>query len=425
MILFLCLLSRLISFISRTLHAGTGVAWSGEIAMFLDPKIFAKLIPPGSKVVLIAGTNGKTTTAKMIQEMGANHYNVIHNDTGANLQNGLVGTILVKSPLIKKKKTAFVFEIDESNLPIVLQTVIPDILVLLNLFRDQLDRYGEVDTISKSWLSAFLTLDLKKTTLIVNGDDPNVSYIAIKAKEKVKSVQSFGINDKSLYLESEEHAVDSIFCPNCGERLKFEGVYLSHLGLYHCPKCNFTHPKLNLEASKVETSLSGLYMVYNALAAALAGKELGVPSEEITTALKNFKPAFGRQEEIQKNGKTIKVLLSKNPAGFNASLRTAIENNQQGPLLFVLNDQIPDGRDVSWIWDVDFEMLAKLNKKVSVAGDRAFDLALRLKYAEIPAKINTLEESLQQTKPEETLWILPTYSAMLEIRKSLTGKKIL
>lgn len=431
MLIFLQLISKFISFLSRSLGLGTGVAWSGEIAMFIDHGIFTKLIPQNSKVVLIAGTNGKTTTAKMIQEILAYKYTVIHNDTGANLENGLVGTILLKTPLFQKKETTFVFEIDESNLPIILKHVTPDILILLNLFRDQLDRYGEVNTIAKKWQESLESENIKKTTLIINGDDPKLAYIGNKLKQKVREVEYFGINDRSLYLEKKEHAVDSTYCPNCGSKLNFEGVYLSHLGNFSCTKCNFSHPKLNLEASMVETSLSGLYMVYNALASALAGKTLGATSVEIERALKNFKPAFGRQEEIKLGDKTIKILLSKNPAGFNASLKTALNDDSKGPLLFVLNDQIPDGRDTSWIWDVDFEILTNHKRNVFCSGDRMFELGLRLKYADLsnvdltPNLKTALDKAITKTSKEETLWVLATYTAMLETRKILTGRSML
>lgn len=430
MVLLYKLLARLFAFFSVLAHRGTGVTWSGEIALRLDRHILRRLVPQQSKIILVVGTNGKTTTCKMIQTVLEKSFSVIHNKTGANLLNGIVGTLLVRSPLHQLKSPVFVFEVDESNLPLVLQELTPDILIMLNLFRDQLDRYGEVDSIAKKWQESLRKNGRSETTLIINGDDPQLAYLGQKVSLKVKKIKYFGIDDKSLLLEKSEHAVDSIYCPNCGARLHFSGVYLSHLGDYNCPKCQFSHPKLDLKASKVETSLEGLYMVYNALAATLACQELGSTEDNITNALKEFKPAFGRQEEIKKDGKTIKVSLSKNPAGFNASLRTVLDSKTGGPILFVLNDRTADGRDVSWIWDVDFESLQNKSVQIFVSGDRTYDLALRLKYAGL--KNTQVQENLDQalrvalenTGNNETLWVLPTYTAMLEVRKILTGRSI-
>ncbi|MCL4389838.1 MAG: MurT ligase domain-containing protein [Patescibacteria group bacterium] len=387
------LLAKLVSFVSKTLGLGAGVTWAGEIALKFDPNILSKLIPTGSRVILIAGTNGKTTTSKMITQILGN---AVSNDTGANILNGIVGTLITK-PAAKN----IVLETDEATLPAVVAQITPDTVVLLNLFRDQLDRYGEVDTIAKKWLSALEKLSCR---FVINADDPQLAWLG----SKLKKVSFFGLDDKKYFLPKMQHATDSIFCPACGTRLKYAGVYFSHLGQYRCPKCSFKQPKLDLAARDVKSPLPGVYNLYNMLAAAAV-----TGTNEITA----FSPAFGRMEKIG----NARLLLSKNPAGFNESLRTVLDAKERGPVLLVLNDRIPDGRDVSWIWDVDFENLTNYRECITCSGDRVYDLALRLKYAGI-SNMRIVPNLGDAVKNQS--WILATYSAMLEVRKILTGKKI-
>ena len=399
-------LGKLVSYISQSLHLGAGATWPGEIALMLRPNIAKDLVTNLRKgVILVAGTNGKTTTSLMIKKILEDNGNeTVHNASGANLLNGIV------SALIQKPHADWgVFEVDENSLPIVLQYIHPEIIVLLNLFRDQLDRYGEVDVIVEKWEKALKNL---KTTYILNADDPGIAYLGKKVKGKL---YYFGVNDKKHFLKNVEHATDSTFCLNCGGRLTYEGIYYSHIGIWRCERCGFMRPKPDV--SEVTSPLPGLYNQYNALAAITTVKALGIDKPDIS----GFMPAFGRQEEFEFDGKQVKIFLSKNPAGFNASLRTVLEMNSKN-LLFILNDRIPDGRDVSWIWDVDFETIPK-GKNIFVAGDRVYDLALRLQYAEKkPIVISSVYEALNKS---ETLFILPTYSAMLDVRKALLGRKIL
>lgn len=380
------LLAKIISFLSKTLNLGSGATWPGEVALKLDPNILEKIAP--KNVILVAGTNGKTTTTLMIKHLLGDK--VITNASGANLLNGVVSSIL-----ISENYDWGVFEIDENTLPQVIKFIKDiKIIVLLNLFRDQLDRYGEVDAIAKKWKEALENFSGK---LILNSDDPEIVSLGNK------NSLYFGLEDTKLFQKNPEHAMDSQFCPLCGTRLSYTGTFYSHLGHWQCLKCGEKRPKPQITTA--EYSLEGTYNRYNSLAATAVAKIL-----EISPNLSGFHPAFGRQEQI---GNT-KILLSKNPAGFNESLKTVLA--KPGPLLLALNDRIPDGRDVSWIWDVDFEMLQNYKFPVYVSGDRKLDLALRLKYAEVKF---TLGENLNVS------WILATYSAMLEIRKKLTGKKIL
>jgi UDP-N-acetylmuramyl tripeptide synthase len=223
-----------------------------------------------------------------------------------------------------------------------------------------------------------------------------------------------------------QHATDTIYCPNCGNRLTFAGVYFSHLGKWACGKCSFTPPNEDVISADYDSPVEGVYNKYNTLAAALTVQELGIHKEQIKEGLVKFTPAFGRMENIIVNGRRVKILLSKNPTGFNESLRTVSASADRGPVLFILNDRIPDGRDISWIWDVDFEFYKDFPKYM-VSGDRVYDMALRLKYAEIKNVqiIQNIVEAVFSVGENEVLWILPTYSAMLDVRKSLIGRKIL
>ncbi len=400
--------TRFLSRVITVLGLGAGATWPGEIALALRPHIASSLFKQLHKgVILVVGTNGKTTTSLMIAKMLENQgLSVVHNASGANLLNGVV------SALIQQQYADWgVFEVDENSLPIVLTYVKSKAIVILNLFRDQLDRYGEVDVIVEKWEKAVKSLS-RETTLILNSDDPGIAYLGTSAKGKVVY---FGVNDSTKYLNTPEHAADSSFCPKCGHRLTYDGVYYSHIGIWRCTKCGAKRPDPTVYS--FPSALPGLYNQYNTLAAVATAKAL-----HIAPTLRSFTPAFGRQEEVIVDGKTIKLFLSKNPTGFNASLRTVLEMGSRN-FLFVLNDRIPDGRDVSWIWDVDFEMIPR-SSNITVSGDRVWDMALRMKYAGFKAKTEpNLREALKESRG--LLYVLATYSAMLEVRKSLTGKKIL
>jgi UDP-N-acetylmuramyl tripeptide synthase len=399
------IVGKFVSVFSTTFHLGAGATWPGEIALRINPRILRTISKNAPHIILVAGTNGKTTTVKMIETiLTARGWMVKRNATGANLDNGLVSAFLAD-----QTADYYIFEVDEATLPNILKDVTPEIIVLTNLFRDQLDRYGEVDTIAEKWLVALVALE-RQTKLIVNADDPHLAFIGSKIPVPVKY---FGLEDPSLFLPKMQHATDTIYCPNCGARLTFAGVYYSHLGKWACGKCSFVPPKEDVIASDFVSPLEGVYNKYNTLAAVLVSETLGVKKADIVEALTHFTPAFGRMETV--GNKTI--LLSKNPTGFNESLRTVAASPNKGPILLVLNDRIPDGRDVSWIWDVDFEQYPQFTYYVS--GDRALDMALRLKYADIQ------KFTLVQDIPSDVRWILPTYSAMLDVRKILTGRKIL
>lgn len=434
--------AKLASFVINTFHLGSGATWPGEIALRLHRSILTDFFRQADGVVLIAGTNGKTTTAKMLDTiLRADHRKSVRNSSGANLDNGLISTFIAHTNAQGRlKKSIFIFEVDEATLPHILRQGTPRAIVLMNLFRDQLDRYGEVDAIAEKWLQSFLSddQDQKKhevhhQTFIINADDPHLAYIGQKLEERGVKVFYFGLNNPELFLPSMQHATDSIFCPQCGNRLTFGGVYFSHLGKYACGQCGFTHPKLALTSKEVASPLEGVYNIYNTLAAQLTARFFGISNEQSSTYIQHFRPAFGRMETVSYQGKKAQILLSKNPTGFNESIRTIIVSKKKGPLLCILNDRVPDGRDISWIYDVDFEPLWELDTHMVVAGDRAYDLAVRLQYAGIDEKNmnvfneldNAVASAFQYVKEDEQLWILATYSGMLDVRKTITGRKIL
>lgn len=421
-------LVKAVAWFLKTMHLGAGATWPGELALQLDHRFLSGFDFAGKTVIFVLGTNGKTTTTKMIQIiLTTAGRSVVVNSSGANLDNGIASALVIDTNLTGKLKSdTFVFEIDEASLPRVSEHIKPNIIVLLNLFRDQLDRYGEVDAIAQLWIKTLKT-NGKKLTVVANADDPELVALTKKLKT---NLAYFGLRQPKYYLSAMQHATDSIYCPRCGQRLKYQGVYFSHLGDWECMGCKLKSPVNVLTSNYYQSPLPGVYNLYNTLAAALVGEKLGLGREKITAGLAKFTPAFGRGESFSLNGgKTVRILLSKNPTGFNESLRTVLSSGAR-ELLLVLNDRIPDGRDVSWIWDVDFELLRGGTQKVLVSGDRTYDLALRLKYAEVacapvPELSRALAQSFESLGSNETLWILPTYSAMLEVRKILVGRKIL
>lgn len=424
--ILLILLGKIISILLNLLGLGKGSTWPGHIALFINEN-FSKQILKNSKtkIILIAGTNGKTTTSKLIQTiLEGNGNKVLLNTTGANLENGLASTLIRGANIFGKINYDYlIFESDENTLPLILRKIHPNFLVLLNLFRDQLDRYGEIDSIAKKWKLTAEKLN-RRTKIIANADDASIAYIALNSKLKS---YFFGLNNYENKSYSIPHEADSIYCPNCNSKLNFEFINFSHLGKWSCPKCRLSRPKIDLGDFSFYP-LPGTYNIYNTLASVLLAKNIGIDEEEIIKSFKTFSPAFGRQEKIEINGKKAQLFLSKNPTSFNESLNT-IANLKAKNLLVVLNDRIPDGRDVSWIWDINLSPLKKF-KKIIVSGDRVYDLALRIKYENVK-NIQTYENlnqainfGLKNTQKNDTLYVLPTYSAMLEVRKILTGRKI-
>ena len=436
------LICKLISIISKNLNLGNGSTWPGHIALKINKNFIKELIDSNRqlKVIIIAGTNGKTTTSSLIANIiSDNGSKVLQNMSGANLLNGIASTLLLNSNINGEISAKFaIFEIDENYLSIILQFIIPHQLIFLNLFRDQLDRYGEVNSIAKKWSTTLENIS-SNTKIILNADDPRIAWLgmsifiknhAINDKSE-KKIFYFGLDNPKLSIDLLQHASDSTYCPRCETKLNYKTIYYSHIGNWNCSKCNLKRPDLDTSTSLIYP-LNGIYNQYNTNAAVLSAKILGIESKKINSTLKKFKPAFGRQEVIIIEGKKIQLFLSKNPTSMNQSLST-IRDLGGKHILFVLNNQIPDGRDISWIWDVDFEIYLNDSMNIYTSGDRCYDMSLRLKYLQpnigniITNKNikNTIKILLNKIPDNEIIYILPTYSAMLEVRKILTGKKIL
>lgn len=419
------LFCKFISLISRITNLGNGSTWPGHIALKLNKNFVNDFLKDSkTKTILIAGTNGKTTTSKLIRTILKNNgKSFLHNKSGANLLNGLASSIIFSTNLTGQlNKDYAIFEIDENALPLILEQITPNYIICLNLFRDQLDRYGEIDSIAKRWKKSFDKLKID-TTLLLNADDPLISYLSKNTKAKCLFFGLPGSSDNKL-----EHGADSLYCPNCHEKLNFTSVFFSHLGIWNCSKCKFKRPKTDISSFSLYPLL-GTYNKYNILAAVLFAKNENLTDEKIKNSFKGFQPAFGRGEKLKYKGKDLQIFLSKNPTSFNESLETITELGGKN-ILIILNDKIPDGLDVSWIWDINFEDIINGNMNIAVSGLRAADMAIRLKYAgvftHVEPDINRgIDSMLRNLEENETLYVLPNYSAMLETRKILTGKEIL
>jgi UDP-N-acetylmuramyl tripeptide synthase len=526
--------------LSRRLHVGGGTSIVGIVAQRMYPGIVEHLatqLEHGS--IIVTGTNGKTTTsgfiANIIRDAGLR---VWHNKEGSNMMRGIASSLVIRAlpsgKLKRSGKAISILEVDEATLPQVTQAITPRVLLFNNLFRDQLDRYGEVDSISSQWQKTLQNLPTS-TILVLNADDPTTAQLG---RDFAGQVVYYGVDDLSLDLshkqEDEQHQViDSRTCPLCGEEYVYDARFYSHIGHYHCPNGDWSRPQPQVRVTKIQPEsfdrqrlhiaigdtehelvvpLPGIYNIYNTLGAIAVAEAINLPWIPVQTGIERFKPVFGRGESIDVEGRTIRLLLAKNPTGFNEVLRTlfsptreeehtalttevsithathagetttdtTVESSQpekptevtslpapdKRHVFFVLNDNTADGRDISWIWDVDFERAVGNVASVTISGTRARDLMLRLKYAGIaetqmrlipskplraerekhmsrrrhsrakgqpegsesyPAGPSTrvygvqqaIRIALEQTPERETLFVVPTYTGLLEIHRLL------
>jgi len=440
-------LARAVGAVSRRSGRGGGTTLPGRLLLRLEPEALKRLgagLSDGA--TLVSATNGKTTTAGMIAALlEADGRRPVHNRAGSNMTWG------VATALLEQKGPEGLFEVDEAWLPRVAEQLDPSLIVIGNLFRDQLDRYGELEALADEWAR---TVEARagRTRLVLNADDPAVADLGRDAAgETREGVVYFGVEDASQALPELQHAFDAKHCRRCGNPYAYERAFVGHLGHYSCPGCGALRPRpavaatgielLGMEGSRVDMRtpagplslhlpLPGLYNVYNALAAVAAALTLGVAPELIAPALAGMRAAFGRVETIDVAGKPLSILLIKNPAGANEVLRTLrLEAGEEGLDLWIaLNDRIADGRDVSWVWDADFELLDGAVRRVVCAGTRAPELAVRLKYAGWPVEAievepdvgASLDRALQSACGR--LFALPTYTALLELRKLLADR---
>ena len=430
--------------LSRITRRGGGTTLPGDVARAIDPKILTRLAEDLTQgAVVITGTNGKTTTARLVTWLFEGiGQRVVSNRAGANLIYGVTAAALGKAGTDGKLKADWgVFEIDEASLPRAVEEIQPKATLVLNLFRDQLDRYGELETIAKKIEKALSALP-DDAHVILNADDPRVAEIGLSLPHKPTW---FGLDDLAVAGEQLPHAADARTCPRCGASLLFDAVYVGHDGVYRCPTGDFARPQpdltatdivldgfdslmLTIEGTRIAMPLGGLYNCYNVLAAYATACSLGLDGRYIAERLKTFRAAFGRQERIEFRGRRLVLVLSKNPAGFNETVRTAVELARGENFLIGLNDRKADGTDVSWIWDVDFEQLKGRAKLVIPAGVRAHDLAVRLKYAGVEAQPpetdpgKALDALVKQTNEGDTTYLLCTYTAMLDLRAELVRR---
>ncbi len=423
--------------LSRLTGRGGGSTVPGKLLSKLDPTSVDRLaarLRVGS--ALVSATNGKTTTATMAAEILRPTHSLAHNSSGANLMSGVASALLAEPDA-----ELGLFEVDEAALPGVAARVRPRALCLGNLFRDQLDRYGELELVAERWRAMVAELP-PGAALAVNGDDPQLGELA-RARP---GATVFGLDDPRLARPSLQHAADSKYCVSCGTPYEYAAAYVGHLGDYRCPACGHARPALDVVARDVELAglehasfslvtpegtrrvrlrVPGLYNVYNALGAAALARALGTSLDDVAAGLERFDAAFGRFERIVIGDRRLLMLLIKNPAGANEAIRTLVEGGPPRVAIVALNDEIADGKDVSWIWDVDFEPLLAGLEKLVATGERAAELALRCKYAGFPRErievVPNLEAALETglalIAPAEELIVLPTYTAMLALRK--------
>lgn len=436
------ILSKTVLKLSTKLFKG-GSNFPGKIALALDKNILST-VTKGYKVILVTGTNGKTTTTSMIYNiLKKDGKKVFTNNTGANMNTGIVSSFVSFYKFGKNNEEKYaVIEVDEAYLQIVTENIKPEIITVTNLFRDQLDRYGEVHTTYTKIIEGIVKTP--ETTLVLNGDESLLGKIDVKNPVVYYGFDTPIKDDTVLSVNA-----DSKFCKFCKSPYSYEFITYNHLGKYFCEHCGYSRPNLKYKVEKIlnltptgsEVTInsedyyinqSGEYNIYNGLCALSVAKELNVDSASIKTSLSNQESSFGRQEIININGKEVKIILVKNPAGYNQAINTIMLNlNESTPinLALMLNDNYADGTDVSWIWDVDFEQLSKLDiKSTIIGGIRLYDMAVRLKTANLQEETFKIceseEELLNQiiNAPQESTYVLVTYTAMLSLRKLLHSK---
>ena len=434
--------ARGVAALSRRLGAGGGTTIPGKLLAELDRGAIDRLaarLATGTAVV--SATNGKTTTTAMAAEILRPRHRLAHNAAGANLVSGVASALLSSGGA-----DLGLFEVDEGALPELMRRLRPKAVCLGNLFRDQLDRYGELELVAERWREAVRSFP-DDARLVYNADDPQLAAVG----EGHTGSVAFGLDDPSVARPSLQHAADSKYCVRCGTPYDYAAAYVGHLGDYRCPRGDHARPPLDVAgrdislhglerasflletpegSRRVELGLPGLYNVYNAVAAAALARTLGAGPEEIGAGLERFSAAFGRFERVAVGAKRILLLLIKNPAGANEVVRTLVDGGPPQVLVAALNDEIADGRDVSWIWDVDFEPLLPGLRTLVASGGRAAELALRFRYGGLDERAidvepdlgNAIDRGLELTPDGGELVVLPTYTAMLGLQRLLASR---
>jgi len=438
------LITKATSALIKLVHAGAGTNLPGRIARRIAPDILSHLINQSKKeIIVVTGTNGKTTTSGFVAGiLRQDGRKTAHNKRGANMLSGLTAAMIQESSLNGYLNADHcLLEIDEAFFVKAVDEFNPEYLIVTNLFRDQLDRYGELDTTAKKIKQAIAkTISIKPLTLVLNADDPNVA--ALGDNFELKKVY-YGFNEvEFVNQEGKITAPAEVAACSCGEKYNYSKIFYGHLGHYYC-NCGKSRQQPEIIASvkvepessilnissknqgefKVKINMPGLYNAYNALAAISLSLELGISKEIIIVGLENYSTVFGRAELTYLKGMPTMIQLIKNPIGATEVLRT-VKDDPKSRMLIIINDNYADGRDVSWLWDANFELLSGYKKLVVTSGVRASDMAVRLKYAGISKENikpienikNAIDYSLKQLEEGEKLYIMPTYTALLEMQ---------
>ncbi len=427
----------------RALGAGLGSNLPGRVARKFSPGVLGNLSrQPRRGVLTVTGTNGKSTTAGLLYSiMRRAGLKTVHNRQGANLVTGITATLIDAANWNGKLDADYcLFEVDEASLPVVAEEVEIAAVLVTNLFRDQLDRFGELDTTTELIRKG---MGVHKSQAILNADDPNVAQLAQDSPRLYYGIESLSADSGE---QRPRGVVELSYCPQCGGEYTYSKVFYGQLGHYRCEACGHTRPTPDVRVSdvsltptgstfmlsaggeplKVSLALPGLFNVYNAAAAAAVAYWLDIAAVTIEQGINRYTTLFGRSERLTVKDKTVLIQLIKNPAGASQVV-AALAQDRSARVLIAINDNLADGRDISWLWDAEFEQLAGYAKEIVVSGQRAHDMAVRMKYAGLEAKqINTmphldkaLNHCLAQTSADETLWILPTYTCLLELQKIL------
>jgi UDP-N-acetylmuramyl tripeptide synthase len=440
---------KLCSNFIRSCGLGQGSNLPGRIARKIDSSLIRCLSKQCRYGVLaVSGTNGKSTSCGFVGSiLKAANFKAIHNRQGANLVTGITASLVDACSWSGRLNADYcLFEVDEASLPLVANEAIILAAVITNLFRDQLDRFGELDTSAKLIDQGIRT---NSSTAILNADDPNVAQLARGCPRMyfgIENIVDSAHKSAAAFAATTSSQRELAYCPNCEHEFVYSRTFFGQLGHYFCPECSYSRPEPEVKAVNVTLSaasshfslvfpsesiqvtipLPGLYNVYNALAAAALSHYLRLPAVIVKTGLENYSTLFGRTESIEINGDSVLVQLIKNPAGASQVLES-VAQAKHGPMLIAINDNFADGRDVSWLWDADFEQLENWEHPIVVSGNRAPDMAVRLKYVGIPTKQIVVETRLKSALSKalalcsnnggQTLYVLPTYTCLLELQK--------
>ena len=441
--------AKLIGFLISTFHIGQASNFPGKVALVLKKNILQDFkFNKDFKIILISGTNGKSTTCGILANiLKTSGKKVIYNKSGANLLPGIITTFSHYSSILGNLNCSFVIlEVDEATLPLLTTQLKPDLIAITNFFRDQLDRFGELDTTVK--LIEKGINNCPSTTFVLNADDPRVAFLKSKNKKIYYGI-GVDIPSENLYNNSWLSDPEEVtVCPECKSDLSFTKKFLAHLGDYKCSKCNLKRPEIDFLVSSIKTDnlstnidivnatfnnnknnfflpMIGTFNIYNALCTITIAKTISnITPVQIQKGFQTYSTIFGRGEKLNINNKTAWIYLIKNPTGTTEVLKTLLKI-PNARFLIAINDNFADGRDISWLWDARFDILSSHKKEIYISGKRAYDMALRLNYANlkkeqikvnenITSAINNATKSLDK---EETLFILPTYTVLLEMQK--------